>query len=124
MDFPKIPRVAPSAKEKKITKAHPVSSGGVGASIKNFFAGSSSTGGSGNSMAGPSTVSVPLSESGAEVVGEMGLGNGGGSVAIEMSEGDHTVDDEISEKVISNSDVLEEKERVDLNGADASATTE
>jgi hypothetical protein len=124
MDFPKIPKINAAAKEKKITKAHPVPLGGAGASIKNFFAGSSSSGGSSNTMTGPSSVSVPLSESGAEVVGEIGLGNGDGGVTVEMSEGYNTIDDESSEKVKSNSDVLEESERVDLNGANASATTE
>lgn len=125
MDFPKIPKIAAIAKEKKITKAHPVPSGGAGASIKNFFAGSSSSGGSGNFTTGPSSVTATLSESGAEIPGEIESRIGEGSGAVEMtSEGNHTVDDESSEKVKNTSDVLEESERVDLNGADASDTTE
>lgn len=125
MDFPKIPKVAAAAKEKKIAKVNVMPTGGAGASIKNFFAGSSSSGGAGNSMTGPSSVSATLSDSGAAVAGEIEPGAGDGSVAAEMaSEAGHSADHESSEKAKSNSDVLEEPGLVDLNAMDASATTE
>lgn len=139
MDFPKISKNIPIIKEKKISKAHPAPSGSAGASIKNFFAGSSSGAqdpGSVNSAAGPSSVAsalnsaqpaagpgssgLILSDSGAETAVEVESGIGEIAPSVEMTgEGDHAADDESSKKS-KNSDVLEEPGRVDLEIAGVS----